>query len=117
MTILPLKYWFLLALFVGVGTAEAALNYRVESPNGTVGLRLSEAPCTEAKVLMHIKPSFHSKFKAAVLTYGGRDWHSCYIEVETPDQQGKLIPVIYSIDEEGSQFQPIPKRVFKDDTI
>ena len=119
--------WLLWALIIGLviglvfyaSKANAALNYRAQGSNGQVaGLRLSEAPCSYEKVLPHIKAEWHQKFKAAILTYGGRDWQSCYLEFETMNPEtGRPEVFIFSVDEEGVQFQPIPKRMFRDDSI
>lgn len=118
---MPWKFWVIVIAVVACALyplkAKAALNFKNDTPNGPVGLRLSEAPCTNPKVLAQIKAEFHHLFKAAVLTYGGRDWHSCWTEIEMPDQHGKLHQTIISIDEEGSPFQPIPKKLFRDDSI
>lgn len=123
LTVLP---WLLWALAIGLAMgfvmyaakANAALNYRAQGTNGQIaGLRLSDAPCSYEKVLRHIKEQFHHRFKAAILTWGGRDWQSCYIEIEQPNQQGEPETVIFSVDEEGAPFAPIPKRFFREDSI
>jgi hypothetical protein len=118
-TILPWVFWFLvgLAMFGVMNATKAALNYQSLGRDGQVaGLRLSNAPCTQPVVLRHINPEWHSKFKAAVLTYGGKEWHSCYIESDVV-VNGKEQKVIFSIDEEGAPFQPIPKSMFREDSI
>lgn len=105
--------------------ASAALNYQSVGPDGQVaGLRLSEAPCTNAKVLAalkeYIKPDYIPKFRAAVLTWKGRDWHSCWFQIEVMDQGGTTHEMIWSVDEEGAPFNPpygIPKRMFREDSI
>lgn len=118
-TLFPALFWILViaGVICLVGQAKAALNYRAETPSGTVGLRLSEAPCTYEKVLVHIKPEFHSMLKAAILTYGGRDWQACYIEMDMPGPTGKVEAMIFAVDEEGAPLQALPKSIFKDDTI
>lgn len=105
--------------------AGAALNYRAQAPNGqSVGLRLSDAPCTNEKVKAHlaavIRPEYLDKFKAAVLTWGGRDWHSCWFTITVIDQGGREHEMVWSLDEEGSPFNPpygIPKQMFREDAI
>lgn len=123
LTVLPFLLW---ALLVGLAIAGvfyasklyAALNYRAPGANGQVaGLRLSEAPCSYEKVLKHIKEQFHSRFKAAILTWNGRDWQSCYTEFDAPNEAGKVETFIFSIDEEGAPFNPVPKRMFREDSI
>ena len=120
-TIMPWTFWalVLVAVFGALhsGKAFSALNFKIDTPQGVVGLRLSEAPCTNKKVLSHIREEFHSMFKAAVLTWGGRDWHSCYMVVELADQLGMVQDTVISVDEEGSPLVPIPKSKFLDDSI
>lgn len=130
MTVIPWLLWaFVIALAIyGVIHAtksHAALNYQAQGPDGQVaGLRLSEAPCTNEKVRealkAHIKPEYQAKFKAAVLTWKGRDWHSCWLQIEVVDQNGREHEMIWSVDEEGVPFNPpygIPKRMFREDSI
>jgi hypothetical protein len=99
-----------LALFIAAFNAVAAPMFK--SSDGTVSLRLLDTPCSNEKVLFFIaqkvQPEFIAKFKDAVLTYGGRDWKSCWIEY-----QGH----VFSMDEEGAPFQPIPLQYFKENTI
>lgn len=105
--------------------AEAALSYRAQGGNGQVSaLRLSEAPCTNEKVKAHVSArvpaQYHARFKAAVLTWGGADWHSCWTKIELVDQNGQEHEMVWSIDEEGAPFNPpygIPLRLFRDDTL
>ena len=68
-----------------------------------VVLKLTQNPCTDQKVLAHLVPQYHAELRAAVLTYRGKQWSSCYIE------RGGYV---HSIDEEGAPLQPIPRRAF-----
>lgn len=115
----------LMLCLLAFSPAEAALTYKAQGQNGQVaGLRLSEAPCTNQKVrdavLARVPPQYHDRFKAAVLTWGGADWHSCWTKIEVIDQHGQEHEMVWSIDEEGAPFNPpygIPLRLFRDDTL
>ena len=85
--------------------------FRSQGSNGQpMVLRIFQTPCEDAAVLKHllprVLPEVLVKFKAARLTWEGKDWASCWIEV-----RGR----VYSIDAEGSQFQPIPRSLFLDE--
>ena len=106
--------------------AFGALNYQAQGADGQLaGLRLSEAPCVNEKVRLHlakreVPPQYVEKFKAAVLTWGGRDWHSCWVKLDLTDQHGREHEMVWSIDEEGAPFNPpygIPFRLFLDDSL
>lgn len=125
--------WLVWAVIVGLaigsvlyaGRVQAALSYEAMGGNGQAAkLRLSEAPCTNAKVIKHlhalIKPEYISQFKAAVLTWGGRDWHSCWLILDLIDQNGRDVQTIWSVDEEGAPFNPpygVPRSLFREDSI
>lgn len=96
---------FVLALFVVA--AHGAPTFRGQGDNGPIALVLLDDPCKDAKVLSHIKQEWHSKLRAARLTWGGREWASCWLEM------GGLV---YSIDEEGAPLQAIPRRAFRDNS-
>lgn len=122
LTLIPFLLWALLvglviSMVMCASGAHAALNYRAMGGNGQMaGLRLSEAPCTQEKVLVHIKEPFRTRFKAAVLTWGGRDWHSCWTTFEA-ENEGRMETMVFSVDEEGSVFNPTPLRLFREDAI
>lgn len=99
-----------LALAFFAGRATASDVFKSENAQGPVVLRLSESPCTDKKVraALYAKILDDRRFKAATLTYAGKDWRSCYVEVD-----GNVL----SIDEEGAPFQPVPRHLFKDDSI
>ena len=73
-------------------------------------LELHEKPCTDKKVVEQLRSKVLDvrRFKAAVLTYGGKQWASCWTELRNE---------ALSIDEEGAPFQAVPRRLFKDATI
>ena len=100
----------LAALFVLATSAYAVP--MLKSSDGSVALKLKDTPCSDEKVLFFlaqkVQPEFLGKFKDSVLTYGGREWKSCWIE-----HQGH----IFSIDEEGAPMQPIPLQYFRENSI
>lgn len=79
---------------------------------GKMSLTLKETQCSDADVLKHllerVRPEFLSQFKDATLNWGGKDWASCWIDV-----QG----VVYSMDAEGAPLQPLPREMFRESTI
>ena len=86
-----------------IASAYAAPTFRgIGSNNRPMKLVLYQEPCS-AEVLFWIKPQLHDLFKRATLTWGGRDWKSCWIELDD---------IVYSIDEAGDVFQPIPADLF-----
>lgn len=105
----------LLAILLGLALAGALWSGRVygdsfRSPRGEVVLVRHQEPCDDAAILLHLQRGglgrIAHQFKRATLTYGGRDWKSCWIEV------GEWV---YSVDEEGSPLERIPVDRFKDD--
>ena len=111
LTILPWLIWgFVIATVIWATSALAAPMFK--SSDGSVALKLLATPCSDEKVLFFIaqkvQPEFLAKFKDAVLTYGGRQWKSCWIEY-----QGH----IFSMDEEGAPMQPIPLQYFHENSI
>lgn len=113
-------WWLFVVIALGLvfhpllfSRAIAAPVFQAEGRNGQpAALRLLDAPCRDEKVLTHIalraKPELAAKFKAAVLSWGGALYASCWIEMDK---------VVYSIDEEGSFFQPVPRALFRDDSV
>ena len=101
----------ILASILFVTLAHSALVFRAIREDGQpVALRLLTTPCGE-KVRAHlfrVNEWIWPKLKAAVLTWEGRQWESCWVEVNG---------VVHSIDEEGAFFQPVPFRMFRDDAI
>lgn len=75
-----------------------------------LALRLKDEPCSSAAVLAVLHDSLldDRRFKRSILTWKGQDWESCYAEKDA---------TVYSIDSEGSKFQPVPRSMFKDESI
>lgn len=109
-TLLPKLFWALV-----IGLALAAALYPVfaradefRSPDRSVALVRHDAQCDDADIVAHILRlgggDLVDRFKKATLTYGGRDWRSCWVELDG---------MVYSVDEEGSPLQALPVRMFK----
>ena len=79
---------------------------------GKVQLVIHETPCLNTTIQAHIVRMggghLLDKFKAATLTYGGRDWQSCWVEMDG---------FVVSVDEEGSPLEPIELARFKEDGV
>jgi hypothetical protein len=111
-----LLVWLLVAplalcLALAAGKVFAGETFRgFSEQGGEVVLRLGKEPCTNKAILVVMKDRFLDarRFKAAVLTWGGKAWASCWVE-----RQG----VIHSLDEEGAAFQPVPRAAFKDESV
>jgi len=95
------------------GRANAAPTFKGQGDNGPIVLVLLQDACKDEKVLRHINQPFHAKLKAARLTWGGRQWSSCWIELEMMSN-GRMEKFVFSVDEEGSPLQAIPRRAFRD---
>ena len=115
--ILRIMLWVVLLLFVAVATrAFAAPVFKnVGNDGNPLSLRLLHEPCTNEKVLAHlkagVKPEYIPKFQAAILHFGRKDWASCWIEIQDH---------VLSIDEEGYPLNPpsgIPRFLFKEDAV
>ena len=103
----------LLVVMLIAAPAWAVPVFKATKPNGSeVALKLLDTRCSDPTVLKHlaakVRPEFLDKFKDARLKWDGKDWSSCWIEFDG---------VVYSIDEEGSQLQPIPREAFQEDTV
>lgn len=91
--------------------AHSAEVYRDRDDQGGPAIyRLSEKPCTHPKVLEHLRAQIldDRRFKAGILTWHGKEWASCWIEVRG---------TVLSIDEEGSPFSPVLRKLFRDESI
>lgn len=89
--------------------AQAAEVFRnTDDKGGPAVLTLHKEPCSSADVLKHITAPFRPLFRRATLFYWGRDWASCWY-----DHEGLVI----SVEEQGAQFQPLPRRAFKEESI
>jgi hypothetical protein len=91
----------------------ASLVFRAQGNTGQpIALRLYDRPCEDAEVLKHlltrVTPDFLAKFKAAKLTWEGKEWASCWI------LRGGMV---YSIDSTGEKLQPLPMAVFRDEAV
>lgn len=97
-----------LAYCARAGAAEVFRGF--DRQGGVAALKLQEEPCTNKAVMEQLRKRALDvrRFKAAVLTYGGRDWASCWIDLDD---------TVLSIDEEGAPFQPVPRHLFKDNSI
>ena|SRR3990167_1260323 len=91
--------------------AQAAEVFRdKDDRGGPAVLKLSDKPCTNAKVRAHLfdKLLDDRRFKAATLFYWGREWAACWV-----DRNG----IVHSMDEQGAPLQPVPRTAFKDDAV
>ena len=108
--------WGLFALLVAAFIAVPALAapvFKTQGPDGgPASLTLLETQCSDPTVLKHlknmVKPDFLDKLKNARLLWENKVWASCWFEY-----QG----VVYSVDEEGTQLQPVERSRFKDNSI
>jgi hypothetical protein len=95
---------------------ERSLVFRATHRDGSpvVFRAFTAKPCTDARILGFLEhkfaapPELLTRFKAAILTWEGRDWASCWIE-----QQGYAV----SVDEEGAPFQPVRMSRMKDEAL
>lgn len=102
-----------LALVIGAGivTCHASEIYRDRHEDGSpVAYRLTDKPCTDKKVraYLYMRLLDDRRFRAGILTWKGKDWASCWIEIRG---------TVHSIDEEGAPFQPVLRKLFKDESI
>ena len=106
------SFALLVALLVVVPVACAAEVFRANMEKGPMSLKLLEARCSDAAVLKHlmqrVRPDLLDKFKDARLHWEGKDWASCWIELDG---------MVYSMDAEGAPLQPIPRALFKEDSV
>lgn len=96
---------FALAVILSPLMAQAD---EVRTPDGQYGYIRHEAKCDDADILKHLAGmgagSRLDEFKNGTLTYEGKNWRSCWIEVDG---------TVYSVDSEGAPFQPLPVSIFK----
>ena len=95
--------------------------FKHEDRNGyPMALRLYQSPCLDDKVMGRlirmVKPDMIEKFQTAVLTWQGKEYASCWIEI-LQDKEDPRSGLIFSVDETGETLQPIPASEFVDDTI
>jgi hypothetical protein len=94
-----------------VKDAKAAEMFRGMGGDGKPAiLKILNEPCTNEKVVGHLQSRLldFRLFKRAILTYGDRDWASCWAEVNG---------VVLSVDEEDAPFQAVPRVLFKEEGI
>jgi hypothetical protein len=97
-------------------TVEPSRVFRATNDDGSpiVFRAYTAKPCTDEKVIgwltsrYGVPPPVLEKFKAAVLTWKGSDWSACWMEMN-----GFAV----SVDSEGAQFQSIPMRLLRDETL
>lgn len=104
--------WILFGAFIAACAVYGIKKARADeyaSQRGEVKLVRHQAPCDDADIGAHILRlgggELLGQFKKATLTYGGREWRSCWVEVHG---------MVYSVDEEGEPLQAIPASMFKD---
>lgn len=103
----------ILAIVIGaaVVTCHADEVYRDKDEQGRVVVyRMTDKPCIDKNVRAHLYMRLldDRRFRAGVLTWQGKDWASCWID---------LRGTIHSIDAEGAPFQPVLRKLFRDETI
>jgi hypothetical protein len=103
----------ILAVFMVSAIAQPVLLFHGrDNAGGLVVLRLMHSQCSNESVLAHLRRYANRddfvQFKDARLTWGGRDWASCWIERDG---------MIYSMDEEGAPLTPVHKSGFLDRSI
>lgn len=106
---LKLPRWFILLAFIVSWPAAVLADPTLKAPNGD-GLVLHDTPCQHEEVLVHLLRMGAPvvMFKQATLTYEGKDWKSCWIDIEG---------VVLSWDEEGAPFMKLPRSAFKEPGI
>lgn len=113
MRVVWLSFAFAVALFIVAPMAMSAPTFKYTPRSGhEIVLRLLDSRCSNAAVLKHllvrVPPDYLDRFKDARLRYEGKDWASCWFELDG---------MVYSIDEEGAPLQPIPRDLFRDGTV
>lgn len=94
-----------------VRAAEVLKN--VDRQDRPMSLTLTQKPCKDSvkQWFTKVNPALHDLMKAAILFYAGKNWDSCWVDIDG---------FVYSIDEEGVPFQGgqgIPRRLFRENTI
>ena len=98
------KLFILLTFIFFTSAAQAALFF--ESSVGTITLFLT--PCVEEKVTQYIKPEALPLYREAHIVYLGEPFKACYREVDEDT---------YFIVDEVMDTGPLPKNIFKENTI
>lgn len=87
-----------------------------DGSSGPAKLTLKEEPCDNGDVLMHLaavlKGDLIAQFKNSVLNWEGKDWASCWVEIDG---------AVFSVDSEGvrlnAPYGGIPKSEFQPEGI
>jgi hypothetical protein len=112
-TIIPIPLWAVILIaalcWPAAALADEVFRGKDQQDVETV-LRITDKPCASKEVLafLHERLLDDRRFKASVLTWKGQDWPSCYAEKDE---------TVFSIDSEGSPFQPVPRSMFRDESI
>lgn len=114
-----MKIIIALLLLLFCQSALAVKVYKDKLPGGgDVVLQLFDEPCTNDKIVpilkARIKPEIVVKFQRARLRYGVADWDSCWFRY-VDDARG--FDHVLSIDEAGDDLEPIPWKLFKENSI
>jgi hypothetical protein len=71
-----MRHLALILLLAAAPALAGDLVYR--SPNG--GLRLTDKPCTDQRILEQVKEEFRPQFKAAIGTLRGNTFSACWMK-------------------------------------
>lgn len=102
---------FLLGSALYAGKVYAAEVFKAEGQDGSpIAYRLTDKPCTNKGVLKYLygRVMDDRRFKAGILTWKGKNYESCWIDVDG---------YVHSWDSTGEKFQPVPRGMFKESTI
>lgn len=109
-TCLPISFWIGVIALTGcfLYGAKAFADTSFQAKDGSVKYVRHSAQCEDADILKYLLAMgaghLIDQFKKGTLTYGGREWRSCWIEMQE---------TVFSVDEEGSPLEPIPATLFK----
>lgn len=100
----------LLACLLLVASAVHAAEVEIRLSKGVV--RLTDKPCTEAKVASQIKPEYQAQFRAGTIVWEGVKLSLCWVVDPSDSTQ------VFVIDETGDRgtlpiaaFKPVGKRI------
>ena len=85
--------------------ASAVVFTSKDKQDRPMALWLFQEPCSE-KVMQHLKEEYRERFRASKLTWGGKDYESCWTVMGG---------AVHSIDETGELMNPIPIHLFRND--
>lgn len=75
--------------------AGPAMAQEMVASNGTDSVRLSDAQCSNEKVLEQIEPSMRSQLKDATATIGGESFKGCWVV------DGNMAHLVYEDGDQG----------------